>query len=187
MLFDEAGFAVSMGILLAVAFAWAFIFVVWALAGWEPWLNPWLAIDSETYYGWEALFVVPVIFSGWMLMSGGVQLLSRRFGGGGSFEATSRLLALSLAVCHLVVLLPSLILALYAMTARADPAWWQEVSRSGPANAIVWLLGTLTIVWLVMLTSIAVRAAHKTRPRPSFLVAIPAVVLYVVFMSVFLR
>lgn len=187
MLFDEAGFAVSMGLLLVVALAWTFIFVAWAVAGWEPWLNPWLAIDSKIYYSWEALFAAPVIFSGWMLMSGFVQLLSRRIGGGGSFEATARLLALSIAVCHLVVLLPSLILALCAITARVDPAWWQEVSRSDPANVIILLLGTLTFVWLVLLTSIAVRAAHKTRPRRSFLVAIPAVVLYVVFTSVFLR
>ena len=187
MLFDEGGFAVSIGLLLAVAFAWALTFLGWALAGWEPWGTPWLAIPPDVYYGWETLFAVPVILLGWLLASGFVQLMSRQLGGGGSFEATARLLALSIAVCNFVLLLPALVLAVLAVTGVLDAEWWQEISRPGAAQSIVWFLGAVSMFWLGSLTTIAVRAAHKTRSRRSLLVAIPTVVLYHGFVLVFLR
>ncbi|MBE0557945.1 MAG: hypothetical protein IH628_11995, partial [Proteobacteria bacterium] len=122
ILFDAQSLSVSFLLLLASAVAWATAVFGLALAALEPWATPWLVIPSSEYYYWEALFALPVILTGWMLASGFAQLMSHRVGGGGSFEATAKLLALSIAISSLVHVIPALALAFFALGGALDAA-----------------------------------------------------------------
>ena len=188
ILFDSGGLSISFFLLVAVAAAWAFTSLEWAMAGFEPRMSPWLAISPEHYYFWEALMTLPVMTAGWLLVSGFVQLVSHRLGGGGSFEATAKLLALSISISSFVLLIPSLVLAFFALVGARDAAWYPDVFHSGNmAGIAVLVLIMAEAVWMGWLTVVAIRAAHKLRPRLSFIVAIPTVGLYHGFVLVFLR
>ncbi len=187
MLFDEAGFAVAVGALLAAALAWVFIFASWAIAGWEPWLTPWLTISAELYYGWEAIFILPVMMAGWMLFSGAVQILSRLLGGNGSFESTARVLALSIAVSNFLLLIPSLGLAVVALFADQGMAWWESLAHHSGGEVVLWILLGAEALWLGFLTAVGVRVSQKLRNPRSFMVSIPAIVVYYGFLLVFFR
>ena len=59
-----------------------------ALSGGMP-STPWLAIPPVDYFKWEALFSAPVTVLSWILAAGVIHLLSRLFGGHGTFDDTS--------------------------------------------------------------------------------------------------
>ncbi len=188
ILFDAKGLAATTGLLAAFAVAWAVVFLGLASAGFEPWAPPWLTIPSTQYYAWEALFVTPVVFAGWLIASGFAQIVSHRGGGAGSFEATAKLLALSIAVPMLVLLIPALLVTALAVSGHIGAMWWVAEPRAG--GAVTWVALILVLaeaVWMTVLVSTAVRAAHKIRPRRSFLIAIPATILYHAFVLVFVR
>jgi len=188
IVFDAQGLFLSFVCLVAAAIAWALAALGLAVAGFQPWASPWLAIPVSEYYFWQALFAVPVILSAWMLVAGFVQLSSQRSGGGGSFEATAKLLALSIAVSRLVLLIPAWLLALLTLAGAVDVTSLLTMLRAGGlATTIVWLLILAEAVWMTLLTSVTVRAAHKLRIRPSIRVAVPAVLLYYVFVLIFFR
>lgn len=188
MLFDEQGFAVSLLLLLSVGAGWSLACLGWAVAGLEPWVTPWLSIPLKTYYGWEALMAIPMIFTGWLIASGCAQLLSRQVGGNGSFEATARLLAVAIAVSRLVTVIPALVAAVLASVGALDAQWWREAFQTSGSSAIfVWALVVIEASWLGMLTTVGVRAAHKVRPRRSIGVAVFTVALYYGFTFIALR
>lgn len=188
IVFDAQGFSISILCLLAASIAWAFAVLAWAISGYQPWASPWLAIPVSEYYFWQALFTVPVHLAAWVLVSGFVQLTSQRSGGGGSFEATAKLLALSIAVSRLALLIPACLAALLALTGALDAAVWLDAFRGGNlASSILGLLMLAEVTWMTVLTSVAVRAAHKLRLRPSVRVAAPAVLLYYAFILIFFR
>ena len=188
IMFDAQGLSISFLCLVAAAIAWALAALALAFAGFQPWTSPWMAIPLSQYYFWQALLAVPVILAAWMLVAGFVQLGAQRSGGGGSFEATAKLVALSIAVSGLVLLIPAWLLALLALAGTVDAASLLSMLRAGGfATAVLWLLILSEAVWMTLLTSVAIRAAHKLRFRPSVRVAVPAVFLYYVFVLVFFR
>jgi len=188
IVFDAQGLSLSFFCLVAAALTWALAVLGWAAAGYQPWASPWLAIPISEYYFWQALFAIPVLLAAWVLTAGFVQLASQRSGGGGSFEATAKLLALSIAVSRLVLLIPACLVALFALAGAVDASAWLNAFRGGNlAPAIVWLLILAEAAWMTLLTSITVRAAHKLRLRPSIRVAVPAVLLFYAFIYIFLR
>ena len=188
IVFDAQGLSISFLCLVAAAITWALAVFVWAVAGYQPWAPPWLAIPDSEYYYWQGLFALPVYLAAWVLIAGFVQLVSQRSGGGGSFEATAKLLALSIAVSRLVLLIPACLVALLALAGAVDASSWLSAFRGGSfATSIVWVLVLAEAAWMTLLTSIAVRAAHKLRLRPSVWVAVPAVLLYYAFILIFLR
>jgi hypothetical protein len=188
ILFDAQGLSTSVLLLFTAAIVWALATLGWAIASLQPWMTPWLSIPPEEYYLWQTVLTIPVLFAGWILASGFVQLTSHRIGGGGSFDATARLLALSIAIPKLVLAIPVLVLAVLVSAGALNASTWlQNLDQGGPATGIVALLLSAEAVWTGILTSFAVRAAHKLRARRSVLVAIPTVLVYYGFVLVFLR
>jgi hypothetical protein len=188
MLFDAQGLGVSFFVILTIAILSAFAALAFDLAGFSPFLAPWLAIPSSAYYFCEALFIVPVMLAGWVLTSGFVQLMAKRFGGGGSFDATARLLALAIALPTLVILIPGIVLGLLATANEVDARWWfQEIRMGGIVAGIACLLMVIEAGWMVILVSIAIRVVHKLRTRRSLLLAILTAIAYHGFMMIFVR
>lgn len=73
--------------LLISVVLYTLVYVFLTIGGGAPSaFTPWLAIPKEAYYYYNRFFLAPSMFMGWILAAGVAQLLSRLFGGKGSFE-----------------------------------------------------------------------------------------------------
>jgi len=139
------------------ALLWAsFCFVLWQQGHMPAFTgNP---LPQAAYYGWQALFISPLLFAAWMLASGAAFFCARFFGSAGSFKATQSTLGLSVAVPTLFAfLLPDI--AAFLFFGFDALAWVIRVSAP------------ITACWMFALLTIAMRAVHAFLWVKSTLVA----------------
>jgi len=110
--------------------------VLLALAGGEPAIPPLHAIPARDYHFLQVFFMPLVMISAWILASGVVQLLSKPFGGNGTFEDTLSLLDFGIAAPTYVTLIPD---ASLDRRGRAD-ATISRRSEGRNSDADEWIL-----------------------------------------------
>jgi len=148
----------------------------------------WIPISADEYYFWEIFFAMPVVFLGWIVAAGVAQLLSRPFGGSGTFEGTLAVLAFAVTVPTFVTWVPetagtTLILA-GAMT-HGD--WVEATSRPGFWQVFGLAYQLVAVAWYVFLFPIAVAQAQRLRWRQSVAVGIPTLAVFGLWMFTFIR
>lgn len=132
-----------------------------ARPNWQPWVS---VIPTESYYLWEALFLVPLCLQLWVLLAAVAHLLARWQGGQGSFERTLAVFAYTYSVPLVVSMwLPDLLQLL--------------VVGVKPRMGLVAVYGTLAGIWTVLLCALGLRIVHGLSYTRSLLTVAAAIVL----------
>jgi hypothetical protein len=146
--------------LYSASILWTQLFVRRAPPSWEPWVS---VIPRETYYLWEAAFLVPVTLLMWLLFGALGHRLARAVGGRGTFDATLAVLAFSLSVpLSMLIWLPDLLQAL------AGVFWGWPFNDS-----LVAVYGTLATLWALSLSALGLRIVqHLSWTRAATVAAV---------------
>jgi hypothetical protein len=159
-----------------------------AAAGVNPAVEPWLNIPADVYYFWEIFFALPVFGLGWILAAGVVQLTSRLFGGGGTFEETLAVLGFAIALPSLVTWIPETVWTAQFLTGALSEAEWRAlIARPGLMQLFQALYQYVALAWYLLLFTIAAAVVQKLRWWQALLVAIPALAVTGVVMVTFIR
>jgi hypothetical protein len=87
LLADPHHLAYGVGVTALMGLLYTLTVIGMAIVKMEITTPPWLIIPAENYYFWQIFFAAPVFLAGWILAAGLVQLLSKPFGGAGTFSS----------------------------------------------------------------------------------------------------
>jgi hypothetical protein len=150
---------------------------------------PWLVIPQAEYFKWEVLFVAPVTVLCWVLAGGVMHLLSKPFGGRGTFEDTLALLGFAIAFATFISLIPDAIHALLtSLGVLSRAAWEQAISQPGTPD-FVFLWAELVGYMLALLCVFPVTVAWSQRLRSwqAIVVGIISALIYQGVYFIFIR
>jgi hypothetical protein len=188
LLSDPARLRYGFFAVLTVAFGYAVTIagIAWSGGVASP---PWLVIPQAEYFKWEVLFVAPVTVLCWVLAGGVVHLLSKPFGGRGSYDDTLALLGFAIAFATFITLIPDAIRALLtSVGVMGRAAWEQAISQPGTPD-FVFLWVDIIAYMLALLCVFPVVAAWSQRLQkwPAILIGIVGAVLYQGVYFIFIR
>jgi hypothetical protein len=131
------------------------------------------------YYYYNRFFLAPSMFMGWILAAGVAQLLSRPFGGKGSFEDMLSVFGFGISIASLASLahdLPDTFLGAIGLLNLRE----YEVALNSPTiwRTILWVLYSLYFILFFVLFPKGVGTAQRLRPAPAILVGLLAVLAY---------
>jgi hypothetical protein len=145
---------------------------------------PWLAIPSDAYYSYNRFILAPSMVAGWILAAGVAQLLSRLFGGQGSFEDTLSVLGFGISIACLTSLVHDLPDSFLGAIGLLDLRQYEVALNSATIwRAILWSCYLLSAAWFLVLFATGVGVAQRLRRGVSVLVGALA---YAVYQFVFL-
>jgi len=125
---------------------------------------PWVAIPAEHYYFWEIFFGAPVFLAGWILAAGLVQLLSKPFGGAGTFEGTLAVLGFAMTIPAFVTWIPETLGTILMLTGTmTQEQWLAIIARPGFWKVFAQVYQFVALGWYLLLIPIAVATAQKMR------------------------
>jgi hypothetical protein len=119
------------------------------------------------------------MFGCWILAAGVAHLLSRLFGGRGTFEDTLSTLGFATAIATLASVahdLPESFLG--AIGAINTRAYEVQLNSATPAAFVLWIFYGLYGVLFVVLYPLAVKAAQRIKTAPAILVGELAFIVY---------
>lgn len=142
------------------AILYTFAILLLALGSGLPVIPPLLNIPAEDYYFVQVFLMVPVIFSGWILASGVVQILSKPLGRRGTFEDTAALLGFAIVPPTFVTLIPDGISGILSVLGviGPDPLLW---TTHGFGQVVSTAYIVLYVIWFLVLFPLAVATAQK--------------------------
>jgi hypothetical protein len=189
LLADERRLKFGLLALLIGVVLYTLVYVFLTIGGGAPSsFTPWLAIPKEVYYYYNRFFLAPSMFMGWILAAGVAQLLSRPFGGKGSFEDTLSVFGFGISIASLVSLthdLPDTFLGAIGLLNLKE----YEVALNSPTiwRTILWILYSLYFILFFVLFPKGVGAAQRLRSGPAVLVGLLAALVYLVVFVIFNR
>jgi hypothetical protein len=159
-----------------------------ALSGGLP-STPWVAIPPVDYFKWEALFSAPVTVLSWILAAGVIHLLSKLFGGRGTFDDTLALLGFAVALPTLVSLIPDAVRAALTTAGVVNrPAWERAIAEPGsPDFLFLWAYMIAYLLGLLVLFPVAAATAQRLRRRPATVVGVCGAFVYQGVYLIFIR
>ena len=125
---------------------------------WRPWVS---VIPFERYYLWEAVFLVPLSFQLWITFAAVAHLLARAQHGQGTYESTAAVFAYTYSVPLIVLMwLPDqLQFLVYGVHVR---------------GGLVAIYGSAAGIWMLVLSAMGLRIAHRLSPTRSLITAAAA-------------
>lgn len=156
-----------------------------------------LRLSAEAYRrGWATVFVAVMLPTMWIAAGGFAYVLSRLWGGKGSFEANLNTIGFAIFVPWLVIQSTSEIIFGIPFNLMFDTAfWWVEAMMGvyGPTVALVWnifvigIYSTLTYLWSILLAAAAVRKTNGVSTPAALLTAVISFGLAVFLFSLVVR
>jgi len=142
---DPRAVFVGLKHILYLAVLWEIALLLWALGGATVTLPPFLKIPEEKYYFYQLIFYIPMFLVSWLLAGGIAYLLSKAFGGIGSFDTILGGFGLAAAVSGYFVLIPDFIQGILWTTGWVPFAEYQEKTSHG-------FLAIVVLVYLLAYT-----------------------------------
>lgn len=142
--------------------------------------KPWLAIDAEIYYRYDAFLLAPSMIMAWLLAACVVQLLARQIGRGvGSFEDTLSSFGFAIAAGSWPTLLHDLLTSGLGAFRVIDQRRYEDaMSSATPFRTLIWVLMIgYAIAFLVLFTK-AIGSAQRVRTGAAALLAAAALLVY---------
>jgi len=176
------------GAVLLIGVLYTLTVIGLAVVGAEITTPAWVSIPASEYYFREIFFAIPVYFMVWILAAGIVQIVSKAFGGQGSFEGTFAVLGLALTLPSFVTWIPETIgtvLMLFGLMSQKE--WLDIVARPGFWQVFAAAYQFVAVAWFLLLFPIAVAVAQKIRWWPSAIVGILTVAIAGFVIFIFIR
>jgi hypothetical protein len=166
---------------LVLAVLWEFALLLWALGGATPTIPAFLKIPEERYYFYQLIFYIPMFLVVWLLASGIAYLLSKAFGGSGSYDTILGGFGMAALISGYFALVPDFVQGILWTTGWISFAEYQELTRSGFLAVIVWTyLSAYSIAYLLLYSATVRYSQNLSKPKS----VVVAVIAY--FVSVFL-
>jgi hypothetical protein len=188
LLSDPARLRYGFLAVLTVGLGYAVTIAGIAWSGGTPSL-PWLAIPPAEYFKWEVLFVAPVTVLCWVLAGGVMHLLSKPFGGRGTFDDTLASLGFAIALATFISLIPDAIRALLTSLGVINRAAWERaVYEPGTADFVfLWAYMIAYMLALLSLLPVSVVWSQRLQRWPAIVVGIAGAVVYQGVYFIFIR
>jgi hypothetical protein len=188
LLGDPARLRYGFFAVLTVALGYSATIAGIAFSGGTP-SPPWVAIPPAEYFKWEALFVAPVTVLCWVLAGGVMYLLSKPFGGGGSYDDTLAVLGFAIALPTCISLIPDAVRALLTSVGVVNRAAWEAaVSEPGTTDFVfLWGYMIVYVLALLCLFPISVGCSQRLRSWPSIAVGVTGAIVYQAVYFIFIR
>ena len=148
----------------------------------------WVSIPADEYYFWEIFFAMPVVILGWIMATGIAQLLSKWFGGSGTFEGTLAVLGLAVTIPMFITWIPETVGTISILTGVMTHADWLEMT-SRPGFWQVFGLGyqLLAVAWYVFLFPVAIAKSQQLRWLRAIIVGVATLAVFGLAMFTFIR
>lgn len=125
--------------ILFIAILYEGAILLWALGADDVTLPAFLRIPEPQYYFYELIFLIPLFILTWLLASSIAYVLSKAFGGGGSFDALLGGFGLTMAVSAYFTLIPDYIQGVLWTTGWVPFSEYQAITGGGILLIIVWM------------------------------------------------
>jgi hypothetical protein len=171
----------------AILYTW--VYVNLTIGGGAPSaFTPWLAIPKEVYYFYNQFILAPSMVMSWLLGGGVIQLLSKPFGGSGTFEDTLSALGFAISISCLASLLHDLPDTFLGAIGLLDLKEY-EVALNSPTiwRTILWTCYLSSFALFFLLFWRAVVVVQKIRSGMAFVIGSIGFVVYQVNFLVFNR
>lgn len=145
--------------------------------------KPFLNVTREHYYQYNRFWLIPSMVGACVLAAGVAQLLSRLFGGEGSFEDTLSAFGFATAIACLASLLHDLPDSFLGAIGVIDLRRYEVLLNTFTVWRVILLtLYGISILWFMVLYPKGVGAAQRLKTGPAVFVGLAA---YFVYQSVF--
>lgn len=189
LLQDERKLTLAFMFMLVPVFLYTLMYVFLNIANGAPsTFTPWLNIPKDSYYFYNQFLLAPSMIFSWFTAASVVQLLSRAFGGQGSFEETLAMLGLSISVALWSTLVHDLTMsflsAIHVIDARAH-----EIAMNTPTiwRSVLWICFLVYFIWFPALFSKSVQSVHKLKKGPALAIGISGFVVFQLIFVIFNR
>ena len=189
LLHDERKVTMAFMFMLVPTFLYTLMYVFLNIANGAPsTFTPWLNISKDSYYFYNQFLLAPSMIFSWFTAASVVQLLSRAFGGSGTFEDTLSMLGLSISVALWSTLVHDLTMsflsAIHVIDARAH-----EIAMNTPTiwRSILWICFLVYFIWFPSLFSKSVQSVHKLKKGPALAIGIIGFVVFQLIFVIFNR
>jgi hypothetical protein len=150
--------------------------------------RPWLAIPAESYYRYNQYLVVPSIVLAWVSAAGFTQLAARALGGSGSFEDTLTVLGFGLSIASWWTGLHDVVTSFLGFLHVLDQRAYEDaMSSATPFRTMLWFLMVGYVVWLLVMFTKGVGAAHRLRAAAAAVAGTVGVAVYQLVFVIFNR
>ena len=122
---------------LFLAVLWEFALLLWALGGATPTIPAFLKIPDEQYYFYQLIFMIPMFLVTWLLASGIAYLLSKAFGGSGSYDTILGGFGMTALISGYFALIPDFIQGVLWTTGWIPFAEYLELTSHGFLAVVV--------------------------------------------------
>ena len=164
LLADPHHLAYGVGVTALMGLLYTLTVIGMAIVKMEITTPPWLIIPAENYYFWQIFFAAPVFLAGWILAAGLVQLLSKPFGGAGTFEGTLAVLGFAMTIPCFVTWIPETLGTVLMLTGVMTQEQWLAITaRPGFWQIFAQAYLFVALGWYLLLFPIAVAVAQKVR------------------------
>ncbi len=189
LLADEKRFRYGWYAILLNMFLYTWVYVNLTIGGGAPSsFTPWLSIPKESYYFYDQFLLAPSMLICWISAAGIIYLLSKPFGGTGSFDDTLSVLGFSISISCLASLLHDLPDTFLGAIGLLDLRQY-EIALNSPTiwRTILWICYGSSLVLFVLLFWRAVKITHKINNTAAFFIGLLGFVTYQTLFLVFNR
>jgi hypothetical protein len=163
---DPQALAIGFRNTLIIAILYEGAILLWAFGAEDVTLPSFLRIPEQQYYFYELIFLIPLFIVTWLLASSIAYVLSRAFGGSGSYDTLLGGVGLTMAVSAYFTLIPDYIQGILWTTGWVPFNKYLEMTSQGILLIIVWtymLMYTLSHIVLYSITLYYTQGIGKLR------------------------
>jgi hypothetical protein len=157
---------------LAVAILYEGAILFWALGADDVTLPAFLRIPEQQYYSYELIFLIPLFIVTWLLASAIAYVLSRAFGGSGSYDALLGGVGLTMAISAYFTLIPDYIQGILWTSGLVPFYDYLEITGQGILLIIVWMYMLMYTLSHIVLYSMTVHYTQSLGRFRSFIVGV---------------
>lgn len=148
----------------------------------------WGSIPADEYYCWEILFAMPVVILGWIMAAGIAQLMSKWFGGSGTFEGALAVLGFAVTIPMFVTWIPETIGTILILSGVMSHTDWIEMTSTPGFWQVFGLAYQLAAVaWYVFLFPVAIVQSQRLRWWRAIIVGVVTLAFFGLAMFTFIR
>lgn len=168
---DNRAAFVGLRNVLTIAIMYEIAILLWALGADGVTLPAFLRIPEERYYFYELIFLIPLFILTWLLASSIAYILSKVFGGSGSYDVLLGGFGLTMAVSAYFTLIPDYIQGILWTTGWIPFSEYQVLTGKGILLVIVWAYMLAYTLSHIVLYAITVHNSQKISKSKATVVA----------------
>ncbi len=161
------------------------MYIFLTIAGGAPsTFTPWLNISKDEYYSINRFLLAPSMIICWFTATSFIQVISRLFGGTGTYEQTLSTISLSISIAMWGGLIHDLPMSFLSAIGIID-ARQHEIAMNSPSifRTILWICYLIYFIAFFILFPLSVRVVHKLNWIKSIGIGSLA---FIIFQTIFL-